>query len=138
MDHKKVLKAISRELRHLLEGEYDEHDKWRPGDLEQRLAALGVWRHQSPKPVEQVPLSEVDRAARLVVDRYVAYRAEAGVLLRDAVAEFVRESAFTWANRLIALRCMEARGIITDPIVLQSPAYAGRSLEHHRLLTRRP
>jgi hypothetical protein len=43
------------------------------------------------------------------------------------VAEFVREAAYSWANRLLALRCMEARGII-DEVVHQKDAYGGRSL----------
>jgi hypothetical protein len=50
----------------------------------------------------------------------------------QAVAEFVRETAYTWANRLLALRCMEACGLI-DEVIFQKPVYGGRSLEHHRL-----
>ena len=51
--------------------------------------------------------------------------------------EFVRETAYTWANRLLALRCMEARELI-DPVILQQEVYGGRSLEHHRLAQRQP
>jgi hypothetical protein len=32
---KKTLKAVTLELRHLLEGRYDSAGKWKPGDLEQ-------------------------------------------------------------------------------------------------------
>ena len=55
----------------------------------------------------------------------------------EAVAEFVRETAYTWANRLLALRCMEARELI-DEVILQKSIYGGRSLEHHRLAQRQP
>jgi hypothetical protein len=42
--HKKVLKSISLDLLHLLEGSYDASGHWHPGHLEQRLAAIGVRR----------------------------------------------------------------------------------------------
>ena len=83
------------------------------------LNALGVWRDRPAKPLSELAyLSPEDKAARQVIDAYIAYRAEAGVSLGDAVAEFVREAAYNWANRLLALRCMEARGII-DEVILQ-------------------
>ena len=79
----------------------------------------------------------MDRAARKVVDAYLTLRDEAGVSQSDAVAEFVREAAYTWANRLLALRCMEARGII-DEVILQKEAYGGRSLVHSRFARKNP
>jgi hypothetical protein len=39
--HKKILKAISLELRRLLEGQYDVSSKWQPADLEK--TAGGDW-----------------------------------------------------------------------------------------------
>jgi len=135
---KKTLKAVTLELRHLLEGRYDSAGKWKPGDLEQRLAAIGVRRDRASMPVdEHSHLAQEDRQARKVVDAYLKLRQEAGVERSDAVAELVRETAFTWANRLLALRCMEARELI-DPVILQQEAYGGRSLEHHRLAQRHP
>jgi len=136
--HKKILKAVSLELRHLLEGYYDRSDRWHPGDLELRLAAIGIRRDRDPVPEDELPhLSEVDREARRVVDAYLKLRNAAGINLADAVDEFVRETAYTWANRLLALRCMEARELI-DEIILQKDVYGGRSLEHHRLAQREP
>jgi len=136
--HKKVLKSISLDLRHLLEGAYDAAGRWCPGDLEQRLAAIGVRRDREPVAVDELPhLSPADCKARQIVDAYLELRADAGVGRAEAVAEFVRETAYTWANRLIALRCMEARDLI-DEVILQKAAYGGRSLEHHRLAQRQP
>jgi len=139
---KKTLKAVTLALRHLLEGCYDGKGKWKPGDLEQRLAAVGVRRDRASAPVDEPGhLSDDDRQARKVVDAYLKLREEAGeeegVERAEAVAEFVRETAYTWANRLLALRCMEARELI-DPVILQQEAYGGRSLEHHRLAQRQP
>jgi hypothetical protein len=135
---KKTLKAVTLELRHLLEGRYDGDGKWKPGDLGQRLAAIGVRRDRASVPVDELGhLTDEDRQARRVVDAYLKLREEAGVERTEAVAEFVRETAYTWANRLLALRCMEARELI-DPVILQQEAYGGRSLEHHRLAQRHP
>ena len=137
-DFKKTLKAVTLELRHLLEGRYDQGGQWKPGDLEQRLAAIGVRRERASVPVDELGhLAEEDRQGRKIVDAYLKLRAEAGVERPEAVAEFVRETAYTWANRLLALRCMEARELI-DPVILQQEAYGGRSLEHHRLAQRHP
>ncbi|MBK7201975.1 hypothetical protein [Candidatus Amarolinea dominans] len=92
---KKILKALSLELRHLLEGWYDAAGGWHAGDLEQRLAGLGVWRARDPLPADEFAhLPAADRTARQVVDAYLALRREAGVARGDAVAEFVRETAF--------------------------------------------
>src|SRR6266849_3582771 len=95
-NHKKVLKTVSLELRHLLEGQYDAVGKWHPGDLEQRLAALGVRRDRAPMPVDELAhLTGSDRTARQVVDAYLQLRAEAGISQQEAIAEFVRETAYT-------------------------------------------
>jgi len=137
-EHKKILKAVVLELRHLLEGRYDTSGRWHAGDLEQRLASLGVGRKREPVPVDELPhLSEADLKARKVVDAYLQLRDEAGISQSDAVAEYVRETAYTWANRLLCLRCMEARQLI-DEVILQKEAYSGRSLEHYRLAQRQP
>lgn len=136
-NHKKILKAIVLELRHMLEGHYIG-SVWHAGDIEQRLNALGVWRDRNPLSADElVSTSTADREARRVVDAYLKLRDEAGVKREEAVAEFVRETAYTWANRLLALRCMESRELI-DEVILQKQVYGGRSLEHNRLAQRRP
>ena len=135
---RKTLRALSLELRHILEGRYDGQGDWQPGDIERRLNELGIWREREPKPAGQLPhLSSIDKTARELVDGYIQLRQEAGVSCSEAVAEFVRESAYTWANRLLALRCMESRGVI-DEVILQKEAYGGRSLAHNRLARKNP
>jgi len=138
MDPKGILKALALELRHELEGRYDDQVKLQPGDLERRLAAIGVRRDRASVPLDELPhLPAEDCEARRVVDAFLESRVEAGQNREEAVAQFVREAAYTWANRLLALRCMEARGL-TDEIVLQKEAYGGRSLQHHRLARKEP
>jgi len=138
MDPKGILKALALELRHELEGRYDDQVKLQPGDLERRLAAIGVRRGRASVPLDELPhLPAEDCEARRVVDAFIESHAEAGQNREEAVAEFVREAAYTWANRLLALRCMEARGLI-DEIILQKDAYGGKSLQHHRLARKQP
>ena len=123
IEHKRILKALSLELRHLLEGHYDSGGRWHPGDLEQRLAAMGVWRKRKPLPADELAhLPEADRDARRVADAYLELRHQAGISREEAVAEFVRETAYTWTNRLLALRCIEARGLIDDMVMVYVPA----------------
>lgn len=135
---KKILRSLSLELRHTLEGSYKEDGTWIAGDLERRLNQIGIWQDRAVKPISEMPnLSPVDRNARELIDAYLSLRNDAGVSQSDAVAEFIRESAYSWANRLFALRCMEARGII-DPVILQEEAYHGRSMVHDRFAQRNP
>src|ERR1700693_3931188 len=119
---KKRLRALSLALRHTLEGSPDQ-----AGDLESRLNQMGVWKDRPSKPVEELRLSVPDLRARRIVDAFLNYRQDAGISQREAFAEFVRESAYTWANRFFMLRCLESRGLI-DEVVLQKQVYGGRSL----------
>ena len=130
---KKKLRALSLALRHTLEGSADE-----AGDLESRLNQMGVWRARLPKPLEELPLTAPDLVARRIVDAFLNYREEAGVSRNEAFGEFVRESAYSWANRLFMLRCLEARGLVDDEVVLQKQVYGGRSLVHHRFAQQNP
>jgi len=136
--YKSQLKSIVLNLRHILEGRYDNAGVWHPGDLEEQLAALGVRRDREAMPLEQLShLSEDDRRARQMVDAFIQSNLKSGPAREEAIHEFLQESAYTWANRLIALRCMEARGLI-DEIILQKANYGGRSLKHHRLARQTP
>ncbi|MDY0059352.1 MAG: BREX-1 system adenine-specific DNA-methyltransferase PglX [Myxococcota bacterium] len=137
-EQKKILKAVVLDLRHQLEGWYDSAGAWHAGDLENRLASLGVRGDRKPAPTDELThLPAEDRQARKVVDAYLELRLEAGVEQQVAVTEFLRETAYTWANRLLALRCMEARELI-DEVILQKEVYGGRSLEHNRLAKKHP
>jgi hypothetical protein len=131
-----VLRALVLEIRHELEGFYDSRGEWHAGDLERRLAEIGVRRDRS-LPAGELKLSPEDRKARDTIDAFIESRIEAGEKRDGAFAEFVRVCAYSWANRLLALRCMEARGLI-DEVVIQKDAYSGRSLQHHRLARKDP
>ena len=134
---KSCLRALVLEIRHLLEGSYDNAGGWNSGELEKRLASIGVTRDRSVPADELAGVPPEDREARRVIDAFIESRAEAKVGRADAVAEFIQDAAYSWANRLLALRCMEARGFI-DEVVLQKESYGGRSLQHYRLSRKEP
>jgi len=137
-EQKKLLKPLCLTLRHLLEGRYDEQGNWHGGDLEERMNALGVWWERDPIPAVKMPFrTPEDRHAREVIDAYLALREDAEISRKDAIEEFVREAAYTWVNRLLVLRCMEARDLV-DGVVATKEVYGGRSLAHHRLAQRHP
>ncbi|MBV8358116.1 MAG: hypothetical protein JO189_09310, partial [Deltaproteobacteria bacterium] len=131
-----ALKALVLDLRHELEGQHDAQGMWQPGDLESRLAAIGV-RPDRSVPANELMLTPEDANARRVIDAFIASRIEAGEKREDAFHEFARNSAYSWANRLLALQCMEARGLI-DEVIIQKDAYGGRSLQHNRLAHKDP
>lgn len=136
--YKRILRNAVLEMRHVLEGSSNKEGRWHAGDIEQRLAAIGVRRDREPIPVDELPqLTDADRQARRITDAYLALRQSTGMSIAQAVAEYVRETAYTWTNRLLALRCMEARELI-DEVVLQKEVYGGRSLEHQRFASRHP
>ena len=138
-EQKKILKPLVLALRHLLEGRYDEHGTWHGGDLEARMNSLGVWWDRDSIPPDEVTYqSAEDRHAREVIDAYLTLREEAGIDRKAAIEEFVRETAYTWANRLLVLRCMEARDLIDPQVVLTKEVYGGRSQAHYRLVQRHP
>lgn len=132
---KGILRSLAIELRHELEGRHGPDGRL-AGDLERRLGQLGVWRDRPPMPADEVVYRSVeDREARRMVDEFCGSRPATD--RAPAIDELVREAAYTWANRLLALRCLESRALI-DEVILQKEMYGGRSLQHHRLARRAP
>ena len=105
--------------------------------MEECLAALGVRRDRESLPLEQLShLSEEDRRARLIVDAFILSAPQSERSREESVGQFLQEASYTWANRLIALRCMEARGLI-DEIIIQKEVTAAAP-KHHRLTRLNP
>jgi SAM-dependent methyltransferase len=136
MEPKAALRSLVLDLRHELDGYYDAGGERHPGDLERRLASIGV-RRDRDRALDELRLPPEDVRARAVIAEFLAQRAKTGQNREEALDEFVRESAYTWANRLLALRCMEARELI-DEVILQKDAYGGHSLQHNRFVRRSP
>ena len=66
---KKTLRAITLEIRHILEGYFNGRGEWQPGDLERRLAAIGIRKDRPPAPAAGLShLAPEDKEARRVVE----------------------------------------------------------------------
>ncbi|MBM4461693.1 MAG: hypothetical protein FJ011_28705, partial [Chloroflexi bacterium] len=127
---KSAIKSLVLTLRHRLEEEI----------------AIGLKRYgfagERWLPIERLPHIERDDAAaadhfRLAASleqhlrRIGAEPASATAAQRgEAVAWFVREVAFTHLNRLVALKCLEARGLIPEIITVRD-AYGSRARAHY-------
>ena len=94
-----LLKSSILELRALLEE-----------DARRQLAALGI----TENGLGEAPgaLSAEDARARRVALTVIGRRREAGESLAEAVADYVTETAFTFLDRAVALRCLEERGLL--------------------------
>jgi hypothetical protein len=78
-------------------------------DLAQQLeGTYGVHTDGTFEPLESLThLDAVGRADREAIEAAICHEEVAGATRREAVERYVRESAFTFLNRLAALKLME-------------------------------
>jgi len=117
---KSAIKSLVLDLRHTLEDE-----------LAIALRHYGLFTDRAWS-LEAPPERVTDDAERETWRRIVAVvrrGMKEGRTLPQASADYVRESAFTFLNRLVGLKCLEVRGIIAEAITTRD-VYGGRSLAH--------
>jgi hypothetical protein len=105
---KRAVKKTILRLRNLLEKE----------DIPAVLKQHGIFPDGRRVPADKIALLDVDgrvRRQRLeaILEREIK---SAGNDPRGGVERYCREVTFTYLNRLIALRCMETRGLIEECI----------------------
>jgi len=120
---KRAIKKTILALRNLLEKE----------DIPAVLKQHGIFpdgRRVHPEKISLLDDAGKSRRERLeaILERETK---SAGNDPEAGVRRYCREVAFTYLNRLIALRCMEVRALIDECIKTRGD-YAGRSLRHHR------
>lgn len=120
--HKDILRTLVVELRRTLAGTADGNHR---GDLDRALERLGIATDGAITPFDALPNpTPAERHARQVAE---AELAAVDAKERPAArAAFVERSAYGWVNRLLALRVLEARGLI-DETLRGNPAYDGLS-----------
>ena len=130
---KDLLRPLVANLRVILAGTTGADGAWQRGDLDRELERLGIAPDGTAIPIDALPNpTAAERRARIAADAYLAAAvnglkgAEAEQKRRAAREEFVERAAYTWINRLLALRTMEARGLI-DEILRANPDYEGIS-----------
>jgi hypothetical protein len=131
--HKDLLRAIVGPLRTTLAGTAQADGAWVRGDLDRELERLGIAPDGTLTPVDALPnAGAAERRARYAAEAAIATAvngvkgAEAERRRDDARNEVSERAAYTWINRLLALRAMEARGLI-DETLRNNPEYDGVS-----------
>ncbi len=117
---KAAIKSLVLDLRHSLEAELEIVLK-RYGIFTDR-----VWSLQEPPDRLSDP-AERQAWERIVV--IVRKHIKEGRTIQQASQDYIRESAFTYLNRLVGLKCLEVRGII-DEVITTREIYGGRSKQH--------
>ncbi|MFQ5342149.1 MAG: Eco57I restriction-modification methylase domain-containing protein, partial [Anaerolineae bacterium] len=123
--HKDLLRTLVKELRHILAGHEDKAGAWQRGDLDRELERLGFAPDGAITPIDALrnPTPEEVRAYRVAEVQLAPLPQEQRPPAR---AELIERAAYSWINRLLALRAMEARDLI-DETLRQNPAYDGVS-----------
>jgi hypothetical protein len=134
--HKDLLRAIVASLRLTLAGAHAAEGPGQRGDLDRELERLGVAPNGTLTPLDTLPsVTAHERRARAAAEEFLsAAAAKAGAKKGDAAAnarhlareELVERAAYSWINRLLALRAMESRGLI-DETLRANPDYDGLS-----------
>jgi len=127
--HKDLLRSLMSNLRHTLQGtgmllDTPNGDGLR-GDLDRELERIGIGRSGVITPLDALPNpTPHDVRAHRTAEVQLANLPNS---VRPAArAEIVERAAYTWINRLLALRTMEARGLIEETL-RANPAYEGIS-----------
>ncbi len=123
--YKDLLRSLVMELRHTLDSAWDESDRLIRGDLDRELERIGIGTDGSITPLDALPnpTPEAVRAHRTAEVQMAAVSKAERPSVRAALVE---RAAYTWINRLLALRALEARGLIEETLRL-NPAYEGIS-----------
>lgn len=136
--HKDLLRTIVGGLRLTLAGAGAADGSGQRGDLDRELERLGVAPDGALTPLDAVPNATAqERRARAAAEEFLgaavtkagAKKASEGAAAearRLAREELVERAAYSWINRLLALRAMEARGLI-DETLRSNPDYDGLS-----------
>ena len=140
---KKRVKSTVLALRALLEGEFSP-DTGEPippgGDVARQIARYGILVNKPESlETENAPeyLTDEEKKKRericAAIKREVAIFGKLSdkAASRRAMRAFIRQTSYTWINRLLGLRCMEARGLLKDDrgeldfVVTPSDDYGG-------------
>ncbi|MCB0055061.1 MAG: hypothetical protein KDE24_36530, partial [Caldilinea sp.] len=124
--HKDLLRTVVTALRHRLAGTWDADGQPVRGDLDRELERLGFAPDGQVTPLDAlVQPTAIERRAYQVADARIAPFADAAER-RQARGEVAERAAYTWINRLLTLRTLEARGLI-DETLRPNAAYDGIS-----------
>jgi hypothetical protein len=121
--YKDLMRTLVIELRHILVGTVDSDGAITRGDLDRELERLGIAPDGSIAPFDALinPTPGERQAYRVAVTQLEACEKAQRPAVR---VEIVERAAYSWINRLLALRAMETRGLIEETL-RNNPDYDG-------------
>lgn len=133
--HKQMLRSIILDLRHMLAGGRINGGMVR-GDFDRELERVGINPDGTIAPFDIIhnPSGD-DRWLRQIGETEL--RGLAPAERRTARRELIERWSYSWINRLVALRAMEARGLIEETL-RANPAYGGQPEALYVLAARQP
>ncbi len=125
--HKDILAAVIRDLRHDLLGYTAKDGTAVRGDLDRELERLGVLPDGRVQPIDALPNATApERQAHYAAEQFIDAARRQGKAASAARNEFVEQAGYSWINRLVALRALEARRLINGTLT-PSEDYGGVS-----------
>jgi len=124
---KDLLRTLVKELRHIFTGANFEDGTILRGDLDRQLERIGIAPNGVIMPLDTLTSTHNGelRAYRIAAAQLQPIPSGQRATVR---AEIVERAAYTWINRLLALRAMEARSLIRDTLRVEAD-YGGISEE---------
>src|SRR5438445_509848 len=112
--HKDIMRALVKELRHIFVGTPTDAGI-RSGNLNRELERIGIAPDGTITPIDALVdiRSDEMRTYRIAVDQLIMCPEEQRITVRN---EIIERAAYTWINRLLALRAMEVRALIDDTL----------------------
>jgi hypothetical protein len=129
---------LDRERRNNLRRAINQCRKTLEADIEKRLIYYGMMTDGTFLGLDELKhLKNEDVEARKRVELAIEKELVGKLSRREAIIRYIRHTAFTFLNRIAALRAMEVRGLIKETIVQRSE-YGGRSLREREIAEANP
>src|SRR6266536_3405079 len=121
--HKDLMRTLVIELRHILVGTVASDGTVLRGDLDRELERLGIAPNGTITPLDALanPTPNERQAYRVTTAQLEFVAREQRTSART---EIIERAAYSWINRLLALRAMETRGLIDETLRI-NPDYDG-------------
>jgi len=107
-------------------------------DVERRLAYYGILTDGTFLELDKLEhLNAEEIEIRKKIELAIEKELVGGLDKKEAIHRYIRHTAFTFLNRIAALRAMEVRSLIKETII-QKSEYGGRSLKEREIAEANP